>query len=40
MEVSNLAKVIPYMSFEYIIFEACYMAGIEIAYELKDKANI
>lgn len=40
MEISDFVKAIPGdITFDYIIFEACLMAGIEVAYELKDKAN-
>lgn len=39
MELRELASAIPDRAFEYIIFEACFMAGIEVAYELKDKTN-
>lgn len=39
MELVDFAAAIPDKAFDYIIFEACFMAGIEVAYELKDKAN-
>ena len=39
MEVYEMAAAIPDGHFEYIIFEACLMAGIEVAYELKSKTN-
>lgn len=39
MELWDFAQAIPDYTFEYIVFEACFMAGIEVAYELKDKAN-
>ncbi|MFV0420345.1 MAG: clostripain-related cysteine peptidase [Dysgonomonas sp.] len=39
MELSDFASAIPNNMFEYIIFEACYMAGIEVAYQLKDKSK-
>jgi len=39
MELSDFAKAIPAGTFDYIIFEACLMAGVEVAYELKDKAD-
>lgn len=39
MEIADLARAIPQNMFEYIIFEACHMAGIEVAYELKDKTK-
>ena len=39
MELSDFAQAIPDNTFDYIIFETCFMAGIEVAYELKDKAD-
>lgn len=39
MELYEFAHAIPNNFFEYIVFEACYMAGIEVAYELKDKTK-
>lgn len=39
MELPDFANAIPDHLFEFIIFEACYMGGIEVAYELKDKTN-
>ena len=39
MELVDFAQAIPDNTFEYIIFEACFMAGIEVAYELKEKTN-
>ncbi|PXV65841.1 cysteine peptidase C11 family protein [Dysgonomonas alginatilytica] len=39
MELSDFAQAIPDNTFDYIIFEACFMTGIEVAYELKDKAD-
>lgn len=39
MEITDLARAIPQNMFEYIIFEACHMAGIEVAYELRDKTK-
>lgn len=39
MELSQLKEVLADNSFDFIIFDACYMAGIEVLYELKDKAN-
>lgn len=39
MELSDFAKSIPNGTFDYIIFEACLMAGVEVAYELKDKTD-
>lgn len=39
MELTDLASAIPDHQFNYIIFEACYMAGIEVMYELKNKTD-
>lgn len=39
MELSDFADAIPDQAFEYIIFETCFMAGIEVAYELRHKAD-
>lgn len=39
MELSDFAQAIPDKTFDYIIFEACFMSGIEVAYELKDKTD-
>lgn len=39
MELTDFAAAIPDHAFDYIIFEACFMAGIEVAYQLKNKAN-
>lgn len=39
MDLTDFAQAIPDNMFEHIIFEACHMAGIEVAYELKDKAK-
>lgn len=39
MEIDELAKGIPNNLFHFIMFDACYMASIECAYELKDKAE-
>jgi len=39
MELKDFAAAIPDGCFDFIIFEACYMAGIEVAYELKDKTD-
>lgn len=39
MELSDFAAAIPNNTFEYIIFEACHMAGVEVAYQLRDKAR-
>lgn len=39
MELVDFAAAIPDHTFDFIIFEACLMAGIEVAYELKDKTD-
>jgi len=39
MEITDFASVIPNNMFDFIIFEACFMAGIEVAYELKYKTD-
>lgn len=39
MEIQDFANAIPDKMFDYIIFEACFMAGIETAYELQNKAD-
>jgi hypothetical protein len=39
MEMAAFARAIPDHMFDCIVFEACFMAGIEVAYELKDKTD-
>jgi hypothetical protein len=39
MEMTAFARAIPDGTFDYIVFEACLMACIEVAYELKDKTS-
>lgn len=39
MALADFAAAIPDNSFGYIVFEACHMAGIEVAYELRNKAK-
>jgi hypothetical protein len=39
MEIAAFAAAIPDRTFDFIVFEACFMAGIEIAYQLKDKTD-
>ncbi|MBD8349951.1 hypothetical protein H7X67_18440 [Dysgonomonas sp. HGC4] len=39
MNIIDFAHAIPNGTFDYIVFEACFMAGIEVAYELKDKTK-
>jgi hypothetical protein len=38
MELQDFADAIP-MKLDYILFDACLMGGIEVAYELKDKCR-
>ena len=38
MEITDFAMALADHLFEFIIFEACYIAGIEVAYELRNKA--
>ncbi len=38
MNLPEFAEAIP-MKLDYIIFDACFMGGIEVAYELKDKCD-
>jgi hypothetical protein len=38
MELSDFADAIPY-KLDFIIFDACFMASVEVAYELKDKTD-
>jgi len=39
MDVKNMAAKIPF-KLEYLLFDACLMGGIEVAYEFKDKAKV
>lgn len=39
MPIDVLADAIPENSFSFIYTDACYMAGIEVAYQLKDKTR-
>ena len=39
MELIDFAAAIPEGLFDFIIFESCFMAGIEVMYELKDKTE-
>ena len=39
MEISDLQAGIPNNVFNFIMFDACYMAGAEVLYDLKDKAD-
>ncbi|MBE6232539.1 MAG: hypothetical protein E7117_09290 [Bacteroidales bacterium] len=38
INITELADAIP-MHMEYIIFDACFMGGIEVAYELRDRCR-
>ncbi|GHT70269.1 clostripain [Bacteroidia bacterium] len=38
MELTAFAEAIPY-KLNFIIFDACFMGAVEVAYELKDKAD-
>lgn len=39
MEIDDLAKGLPDNVFNFILFDACYMASVECAYELRNKAE-
>lgn len=39
MELADFAAAIPDKRFDFIVFEACLMAGVEVAYELRDKTD-
>jgi hypothetical protein len=39
MNISELAESLP-VKFEYIIFDACLMGGIEVFYQLRNKADV
>lgn len=39
LELRNFALAIPDGQFSFIVFETGYMAGLEVAYELKEKAD-
>jgi len=39
MDIKDFAEALPAKVFSFIVFEACNMANIEVAYELKDKAE-
>jgi hypothetical protein len=39
MELTDMAAAIPTGYFDFIVFETCFSAGIEVAYELKDKTK-
>ena len=40
MEICDFASSIPDGMFDYIVFEGCFMAGIEVAYELRHKTPV
>lgn len=39
MDIQDMAEAIPNGQFDYILFDACYMANIEIAFALRRKAK-
>lgn len=39
LELRDFAAALPDNSFDFIIFESCFMTGIEVIYELKDKTR-
>ncbi len=39
MELAEFAAAIPDGQFDFIVFEACLMAGVEVAYELRHKTD-
>ncbi|MDV4044805.1 hypothetical protein CMT37_18490 [Elizabethkingia anophelis] len=39
MELDDMVSGLPDKSLEFIVFEACFMTGIEVLYELKNKTN-
>lgn len=39
MELADFASAIPDHQFDFIIFESCLMAGVEVAYELRNKTD-
>lgn len=39
MEIADLAAAIPQRMFDFIVFEACFMASVEVAHELKTKTD-
>lgn len=39
MEITDLKAALPSGLFDFILFDACYMSGVEVAYELREKAN-
>lgn len=39
MEINELSQAIPSHVFDFLMFDACYMASTECVYQLKDKAD-
>jgi hypothetical protein len=39
IEIDKLVEALPDHLFDYILFDACYMASVEVAYALRDKAD-
>lgn len=39
INIPDLAEAIPSGVFDYILFDCCYMGSVEVAYELRDKAD-
>lgn len=39
MDIAELKQALPDSFFDFIIFDACLMASVEVCYELKDKAK-
>lgn len=39
MEIVDFAAAIPDRQFDFIVFEACLMSGVEVAYELRNKTD-
>lgn len=39
MNLDELADALPDRKFDYILFDACYMGSVEVAYALKDKTD-
>ena len=38
MDLTDLAKVLPF-HYDFILFDCCFMGGVEVAYELRDKCD-
>lgn len=38
-DIIELAEAVPDRMFDYIWFDACYMMGVEVAYQLRDKCD-